>query len=112
VVAVLTILSGVRLMHIASGGFTAEWFHSGSGHTYAIGGALSIVGFLGGMFFARPLMMRTASMLAARASAPADQQAALDSAIGAVRRRAGIANATVSWMLITSAALMAVARYL
>lgn len=112
VVAVLTMLSGLRLMQLTSSGFSGPWFGTPSGMTYSIGGLLAIVGFAIGMWYARPLMMRTGAMLASRASAPADQQAALDSAIAAVQRKAGLASMAASVMLIASAAAMAVARYL
>jgi uncharacterized membrane protein len=112
VVAVLTMLSGIRLMQLTSAGFAAAWFRSTSGGTYAMGGALAIVGFVIGMLYARPLMMRAGAMLATRGSAPADQLPALDATIAAVQRKASVASAAASVMLIASAAAMAVARYL
>ena len=44
IVAVLTILSGLRLMWIASRGFSPVYFESGMGLTLAVSGALAIVG--------------------------------------------------------------------
>lgn len=111
-VAILVMLSGVRLMQLTSSNFAAEWFRSPSGLTYTIGGVAAILGFLVGMFVGRPAMMRMSAMLAERATAPADRHAALDATIGALRARTSVANGVVSVLLTGSAATMAVARYL
>ncbi len=111
-VAILVMLSGIRLMQLTSSNFAAAWFHSPSGMTYAIGGAAAIVGFLVGMFIGRPAMMRMSALLGERASAPADRHATLDATITALRARTSVANAVVSVLLLGSAGAMAVARYL
>src|SRR5688572_9502158 len=49
VIALLTILSGVRLMMIVSGGFQAAWFRSPSGNAYAWSGLIAIVVFVMGI---------------------------------------------------------------
>src|SRR5918999_5013981 len=68
VVALLTILSGVRLMQITSGGFSPAWFASAPGRTYAWSGVAAIVGFLIGVVIARPAAMRAARLGAAVAA--------------------------------------------
>jgi hypothetical protein len=80
--------------------------------TFAIGGLTGIVGFLVGMLFARPTMMRMAAVMGERATAPADRHAALDTTIAALRTRGAVANAVVTTLLLGSAIAMAVARYL
>src|SRR5688572_115483 len=45
-VAVLTMLSGLRLMWIVSAGFSASWLASATGGTYAASGAAAIVAFV------------------------------------------------------------------
>jgi uncharacterized membrane protein len=111
-VAILTMLSGLRLMQITSHGFTATWFQSRSGSTFAIGGLAAILGFVGGLLLARPTMMKMGATMAERAAAPADRHAALDSQIAALRSRGAIVNGVVSFLLLAAAAAMAVARYL
>lgn len=112
VVAILTMLSGFRLMQITSAGFSSTWFQSMSGRTFAMGGLAAIVAFVGGMLLARPTMMKMGATMAERAAAPADKHAALDAKIAALRARGAIVNGTVSFLLLAAAAAMAVARYL
>ena len=45
VVAILTMLSGIRLMMIVSGG-DSHWFVHRAGHTYSVSGALAIIAFV------------------------------------------------------------------
>ena len=54
IIAILTILSGIRLMQIVSTGFSAGYFATGMGRTYAISGLLAIIGFLIGVVISRP----------------------------------------------------------
>jgi uncharacterized membrane protein len=111
-VAILTMLSGFRLMQITSAGFAATWFQSRSGSTFAMGGLAAIIAFVGGLLLSRPTMMKLGATLAERAAAPADKHAALDARIAGLRSRAAIVNGTVSFLLLAAAAAMAVARYL
>jgi uncharacterized membrane protein len=111
-VAVLTMLSGLRLMQLTSSGFSATWFQSPGGSTYAMGGLAAIVAFVGGLLLSRPTMMKLGATLAERAQAPADRHAAIDARIAGLRTRASIVNGTVSALLLAAAAAMAVARYL
>jgi hypothetical protein len=112
VVAVLTMLSGFRLMQITSAGFSATWFQSASGSTYAMGGLAAIIAFVGGLLLSRPTMMKMGATMVERAAAPADRHAELDAKIAGLRSRAAIVNGTVSTLLLAAAAAMAVARYL
>ncbi|MEO5567106.1 MAG: hypothetical protein ABIR92_01350, partial [Gemmatimonadaceae bacterium] len=62
VAALLTILSGARLMMIVSAGFQAAYFQSPVGRTFAWGGTIAIVAFAFGMLVSRPAMMRAAAI--------------------------------------------------
>jgi hypothetical protein len=112
VVAVLTMLSGLRLMQVTSAGFSATWFQSTSGSTFAMGGLAAIIAFFGGLLLSRPTMMKMGATLAERAAAPPDRHAELDARIAGLRSKAALVNGTVSVLLLASAAAMAVARYL
>ena len=68
-VAILTILSGVRLMAIVSAGFDASWFNSTRGATYAWSGLIAIVAFVLGVTTTRPLGNRMGQLGAELAQA-------------------------------------------
>jgi uncharacterized membrane protein len=113
IVALLTILSGVRLMQITSGGFSPAYFASTSGRTYAWSGLAAIVGFLVGVVIARPAAMRAASVGATLAGTT-DQaaRAPLVASLERLRRTSSIASSVSVGLVVLAAAGMAVARYL
>src|SRR5262245_11226100 len=47
--AIVTIVAGLWLMKIQSGGAPGAWMQSGMGKTFGIGGLLAILGFIFGM---------------------------------------------------------------
>jgi uncharacterized membrane protein len=113
IVALLTILSGVRLMQITSAGFSPAYFASTSGRTYAWSGVAAIIGFLIGVFIARPAAMRAASIGATLAtSTDAAARASLSAALERSRRIGSIASSVSVVLVVLAAAGMAVARYL
>lgn len=57
-IALVTILSGLRLLWIVSNGFSAAYFATPMGHAYAIAGGLGLLAFLVGAFIARPRAMQ------------------------------------------------------
>jgi uncharacterized membrane protein len=112
-VAVLTILSGLRLMWIMSGGGNPAYFNSAVGRTFSMSGGAAIVGFLVGVFLARPAMMRAAAVGRSLAAATdATERSALATQMEAARRRSGVANIASLALVLLGAAGMAVARYL
>lgn len=66
VVAILTMLSGLRLLWIVSGGFGAAYFGTRQGLTYALAGGASIVAFLVALTVARPAGVRLGQLAATR----------------------------------------------
>jgi uncharacterized membrane protein len=112
VMAILTLLTGLRLLWIVSGGFAPSYFSSPSGATFAIGGALAIIGFLFGMFFLRPGQMKMGQLTAQMASASAEQRPALQAELEQVRKANAVGTATAMAMLVTSVVAMSIARYL
>ena len=110
VVALLTILSGLRLMMIVSGG-DSHWFVHRQGHTYSVAAALAIIAFLLGVFVSRPAMSRIAILSQSAASDQTSRQMIADE-VQRLQRRSMRATQIVTVMLLLSAAGMAVARYL
>jgi uncharacterized membrane protein len=111
-VAVLTILSGLRLMWITSRGFSAVYFSTTSGMTFATAGAAATVAFLIAMLVSRPAGIRMGELGSAMASASPEQRAALTTELVALRRRNTVASNVVMVLLILGAFGMAIARYL
>jgi uncharacterized membrane protein len=112
-VALLTILSGLRLMWITSGGFSRAYFASPVGHTYALSGMAAIISFFVGMLIARPAAVRAANLgRALSTSADSAAKVSLTAEIDQMRRRSTIAGTIAIALLVLSAAGMAVARYL
>lgn len=112
VVAVLTILSGLRLMWIVSAGFSPAYFATPMGGTFGAGGAAALVSFVLGLVVIRPAMVR-AGRLGAELAAATDEQAraALAARVAGLRRRSAVANGVAMALLVLAAAAMAVARY-
>lgn len=112
VVAMLTILSGLRLLWLTSGGFSAAYFATPRGATFAASGAAAVVAFLLAMFVARPATVRATALLTGLQDA-ADDVARLDilARVNRLRRRGARASHVTLWLLVVSAAGMAIARY-
>lgn len=112
-IAVVTMLAGVRLLAIASGGFTTAWFLTWPGHTYAVGALLAVLGFTIAMLVSRPSGMRAGELIAQLASAANDaERARLQAEIAAARGRATRFGGLSTMMLLTATVAMAIARYL
>lgn len=113
VVALLTILSGFRLMWIASVGFSPAYFASTSGRTYAWSGVAAIVGFVVAIVIARPAAVRAAG-LGATLAATTDSatRASLTATLDGLRRRSSVASSISVALVLLAAMGMSVARYL
>ena len=110
IVALLTMLSGIRLMMIVSAG-NPQWFASPMGRTFSISGALAIVSFLIGILIGRPAMVRMGKLSQSRVPDGASKEAPA-AEIRSLQRRAMWSAQTALWLLILAAAGMAVARYM
>ena len=112
VVATLTLLSGLRLLHIASAGFDGAYFASGMGQTFLWSGVAATLAFLLGIFVARPAMVRAGQLGAAMATTPEAERASRAAEIARLQRRGGMVSTAATWLLIGAAIGMAVARYM
>jgi len=112
IVALLTMLAGLRLMWIASGGFGRAYFETAVGGTYAAGGVAAIVAFLVALMVTRPATLRAGKLSASLGDAASDEaRETVGAEIAQLRKRAGVASVVVMWLLLGSAVAMAVARY-
>lgn len=112
ILALLTILAGLRLLMITSTGFSGAYFATRPGAAYLAGAVAGIAGFLIALLRTRPAMVRAGALLATRPSAAPDAQRAIDAEVGRLRASASSSGQVSTLLLIASAASMAVARYL
>src|SRR5687768_3660548 len=111
VVAVLTILSGVRLLQIASGGFSPVYFDSRTGQTFLWSGVAAVIAFLLSLLVSRPAAVRLGQLSASMATMPEAERAARSSEMERLRRRSGYSSTAAMILLVGAAIGMAVARY-
>jgi hypothetical protein len=112
VVALLTILSGLRLFQIASAGFAPAYVSSPMGQTFLWSGIAAIVAFLLSLVVARPAALRAGQLAAGIATLPQEERAGAAAELERLRRRGGLASIVATTLLIGAAAGMAVARYI
>ena len=105
VIALIVILSGMMLLQRLSGGNMKALMAQPVGQAFAAGGAIAILAFLIGVVVMRPLMMRSMRLMQAGnpANAPEAQR---------LQARASTLGKLVTYMLLVTLTLMAVARYL
>lgn len=110
-VAVLTVLSGIRLMQLTSDGFSAAYFNSGSGRVFAWGGTFAIIAFVFGMTVARPAGMKLGRLSAQPPAEEAlEQRRRLDER-ARLQRVVTISGIVNTLLLLAAAIAMAIARY-
>ena len=111
IVAVLTILSGVRLFQIVSAGFAPAYLASPTGKTFLWSGIAAIAAFLLSLLVARPAALRAGQLAGSIPSLPEDQRAGRAAEAERLRRRSALAGIIAMVLLVGAAAGMAVARY-
>jgi uncharacterized membrane protein len=113
IVALLTILSGLRLMMIDSANFGAGYFQSPVGRTFSTAGGLAILAFIFGMAMVRPAMMKAMALGQQMAVASDDTaRSRVGAELAATRRKGAIGNVIVLVLLTLAALGMATARYM
>jgi len=110
VVAILVILSGLRLMMIVSAG-NAHWFQHRASHVYAVSGALATIAFIVGITVTRPSMMK-AGQLAQSTASDETSKHLIQEELRRLQRRGYVGQMVVVWLLILTSVGMAIARYL
>lgn len=113
VVAVLTILSGLRLLWISSGGLDARYFAAPTGATLAASGVAATLAFLLSLLFVRPAAAEAGRLAATLPGiADADARAAVAAKVARLQRRSATGSRVVLPLLVLGALGMSVARYL
>jgi len=111
-VATLTILSGLRLLWIASAGFDSSYFATGTGRTFALSGLAAIVAYVLAYGVARPLAGRMGAIGATLngVTEPSERDR-LAAHLARLQRRATMATMMAVGFGIIAASGMAIARY-
>jgi uncharacterized membrane protein len=111
ITAVLTILSGLRLMMITSSRFSGDYFAMASGRTYAISGLAAILALVVGLAVGRPTAARMSALSHMAASGETDRQT-IAAEVRRLQKRAATASLSAVVLLLFAAIGMAIARYL
>jgi uncharacterized membrane protein len=113
IVALLTILSGTRLLWIASAGFSDSYFDTPTGRTFVWSAMAATIAFLLSLLVSRPGFVRMGRLSASLATAT-DESArqGITAEMQRLSRRVSIANGFVVVLLLFAAAGMATARYM
>jgi hypothetical protein len=112
-VALVTIVSGLRLLWIVSAGFAAPWFHSSAGSTLTAGSMAAIVAFTIGVGLLRPAALRIGTLGQTMAQMPeGPERAAAAQEVQRLRARVTASARWVAALLGIAVVSMAVARYL
>lgn len=112
IVAIVTMLSGLRLLYIVSGGFSAAYFATAQGLTYSIAGGASIVGFFLALLVSRPAGVRLGQIASTLDRLEPGPKAAALSEMAVLKRRSALGSAAAIWLLTLAVGGMSVARYL
>lgn len=113
IVALLTIVSGIRLLWIASVGFSDAYLSTSTGRTFSASAVGAIVAFLLSLLVSRPGFVRV-GRLGATLATTTDEAARqrISGEMQRLSRRVTIANGIVAALLLLAAAGMATARYM
>ncbi len=112
-VALLTIVSGIRLMWIVSAGFSASYVDSRMGQMLAWSALASVVAFVLSLVVSRPTAVRSATLAQSFAAASNDaERERMQAELMMLRKRGAVASIVGVALAIIAAGGMAVARYL
>jgi uncharacterized membrane protein len=111
VIALLTLVSGFYLLHLASGSFGPGYMGSRQGIAYSTGMLASLAAFVAGIGVVRSSMLRAGALAQAIGNAPAAERDRMQAELQALRGRAAKGGQVVAWLLGLTVVTMAVARY-
>ena len=110
IVAILTILSGARLMMIASSNFGSGYFATGSGKMFSAAALAGVLAFLVGITVNMPIAKKMAQIGQQMSANPANKDA-LAAEAQKLQQRAATMGFVVLTLLLLAAIGMSVARY-
>lgn len=113
ILALLTLISGFWMFWRMSAGFEPEYMRSRAGSTFIMGGTIALVGFLFGMIFVRPKMLRMAALMQEMPTITDDKvrHEKMSEALR-LRNTGNLVSKILAVVLVVALTMMAVARYL
>jgi len=111
-VAVITMLVGLRLLWLISDGYSAAYFATRSGMTYATGTVVSIVAFTIFLTVNRPALGKMGPLQQQMAQVSEAERATLMAQLNALRARTAAASQAIAFLLLLATVTMAVGRYM
>lgn len=112
IVAAAMMLAGLRMMMISSNGFSAEYFHTRAGMSYAFGAVCALVAFALFMLVSHPAIKKMLALGPRMAQATDADKAAIGAEIAAVRARGARASIANAALLTGAVVAMAIGRFL
>lgn len=112
VVALLTIVSGIRLMWIVSGGFSEVYMNSRMGQTLMWSATAAVLAFVMSVVVSRPTAVRSATLVQSLATVNDAERPRIEAELATLRKRGAVASVAGVVLAIVAAGGMAVARYL
>lgn len=111
-VALVTVLSGLALVWVASNGQVGAYVQTSSGQLFTSAGGLAILAFVIGTTVSRPAALGAARLMAGLATIadPAERDRAASRA-AALQRRSLVASQVIAVLILLAMMGMAVARY-
>lgn len=109
--AILTILSGARLLMITSNGFSGAYFATAPGKAYSVSAIMAVVGFVLSLIVSRPGTSRMSDLSSIAVSDEINRDR-IKAEIAALQKRVTLSSTIAVLLLILSASGMAIARYL
>jgi uncharacterized membrane protein len=109
--AAITVLSGLRLMWIASGGSFGAYIATPTGGTFALGGAAAVLAFAVSAVYARPSSQRAGAIGATLGTLAGDERARAMAEMARLQKRGALAGRFSLIFMLIAGASMAVARY-
>ena len=109
--AAVTVLSGLRLMWVTSGGSFGAYVATPMGRTFALGGAAAVLAFAVSAIFARPSSQRAGAIGATLATLSGDERARAATEMAKLQRRGEVAGRFSLLFMVLAGMAMAVARY-
>jgi len=109
--AAITVLSGIRLMWLTSGGSFSSYVATPSGRTFALGGAAAVAAFVVSTVLARPSGQRAGAIGATLATLSGDDRARAAAEMARLQKRSATASRFSLIFMLLAGTAMAVARY-
>jgi len=112
VIALITLVSGLWLFQLLSGGQHGALLATPIGLAFGLGGLAALLAFGVGMILGRPAMIRGMKLAESLPAAAPEERAARMAEMQRLRARGAAVNRVVMALLLFALAAMAVARYL